>query len=110
MVYTKKYKVRIRIYKNHLEKSSFTDWFNALDGSIQDIVDKRLERVRYGNFGDCTRIKDGKGIWELIINVGPGYRIYFGKINDEEIILLIGGIKKSQTKDIEVAKRYWQGD
>ncbi len=66
----------------------------------------RINRLRLGNFGDCRFL--GNGVYELKMDVGPGYRIYFGQEGGSVIILLWGGDKKSQQKDIEKAKRLWQ--
>lgn len=60
-----------------------------------------------GNFGDAKIIQNAEGIWELRIDYGPGYRIYFGKDGKTVVILLIGGEKKSQNRDIRKAKQYW---
>ncbi len=67
----------------------------------------RLARVRGGNFGDCTQIKGGEGIYELRIDYGAGYRIYYGKSGATVVVLLVGGCKSSQSRDIARAKRYW---
>lgn len=72
------------------------------------IIRTRLGRVRCGNLGNFKRITGSNGIWELIIDHGPGYRIYFGKINDTTIILLYAGIKKTQASDIETADFFWR--
>lgn len=64
----------------------------------------RLDRVQTGNFGDCKNLKDG--IRELRIDVGPGYRLYFGEDGDL-VILLTGGTKQSQDRDVLIAKKYW---
>jgi putative addiction module killer protein len=85
----------------------FSDWLDDQDLKTQSIVFSRLDRVSLGNFGDCKQIKDGEGVWELRIDHGPGYRIYFGKKGMTLIILLVGGEKKSQSRDIAKAKRYW---
>lgn len=79
---------------------------NLKDRKTQAIILNRVNRLRLGNFGDCRCL--GQEIYELRIHYGPGYRIYFGDINDEIIILLLGGAKKSQTQDIKIAKTYWQ--
>ena len=52
--------------------------------------------------------KSCQGVWELILDFGPGYRIYFGKKGQLIVILLTGGEKKSQTRDIAKAKQYWR--
>jgi putative addiction module killer protein len=66
-----------------------------------------LRRVAFGNFGDCKSLKGGDGVSELRINYGPGYRIYYGVCNRALILLLVGGDKSDQKKDIEKAKSYW---
>jgi putative addiction module killer protein len=88
-------------------KEPFTEWEDSLEKGTQIIVASRLDRVRLGNFGDCKLIKGGEGIKELRINFGPGYRIYFGIDSATLVILLIGGEKRSQNRDIEKAKKYW---
>lgn len=65
----------------------------------------RLNRVRLGNFGDCKSV--GGGVSELRVDYGPVYRIYFGKDGTKIIILLCGGSKKTQAKDIKLARHYW---
>ena len=66
----------------------------------------RIDRVRLGNFGDCENV--GAGVYELRVHFGPGYRVYFGLLGNEAVLLLCGGDKSSQTRDIELAKTYWQ--
>lgn len=85
----------------------YLEWEDSLDNFTKAIVTNRLERIKVGNFGDAKMIKDGDGIWELRIDYGPGYRIYFGKQGFNIIILLTGGEKKSQNRDIKKAKQYW---
>lgn len=99
--------IKISIYSTSTGKEPFSKWEDGLDKMMQAIVKNRLDRIRLGNFGDAKMIKDGGGIWELRIDIGPGYRIYFGKKGTTIVILLNGGDKKSQERDIEKAKRYW---
>jgi len=66
-------------------------------------VARRIERMEYGNFGDVKSI--GASISELRIQTGPGYRVYFTKREEQIIILLVGGDKSTQSKDIEKAKK-----
>ena len=68
-------------------------------------IRKRLDRVEEGNLGECNFI--GEGVHELKINYGPGYRIYFGQEGMKIIVLLCGGDKSSQVKDIKKAQLYW---
>jgi putative addiction module killer protein len=65
----------------------------------------RLKRVELGNLGDHHGV--GEGVYELRIDFGPGYRVYFGEDGKRLVVLLIGGTKKTQRRDIETAKRYW---
>lgn len=66
----------------------------------------RLDRVERGNFGSHHSV--GDGVTELVIDFGPGYRIYFGQDGKDLVILLIGGDKSSQRTDIKTAKEYWR--
>ena len=99
--------INITIYKTKTGKAPFNEWEGELDNKTQAIVANRLDRIRLGNFGDCTTIKSGEGVKELRIDFGPGHRIYFGIQGSTIVILLIGGEKKTQTRDIEKAKKYW---
>ncbi len=65
----------------------------------------RLDRVSLGNFGDCHSV--GEGVQELRIDYGPGYRVYFGQAGSTIVLLLCGGDKDTQSKDISLAKYYW---
>lgn len=85
----------------------FDEWFEALhDRKMQATVDARLTRVRAGNFGDCKSV--GGGVFELRINLGPGLRIYYGLHGEQVVILLGGGDKRTQTRDIRRAQQLWQ--
>ena len=84
----------------------FHSWLNSLkDRVARARIRVRLNRVRLGNFGDCKPV--GKGVGELRVDYGPGYRVYYGKAETSIVILLCGGSKKSQTKDIQLAQVYW---
>ena len=65
----------------------------------------RLNRVRLGNFGDSKSV--GDGVFELRMSFGPGYRLYFGREGEAMVLLLCGGDKSTQSKDIARAKDYW---
>lgn len=67
-------------------------------------IELRIDRLGMGNFGQSKSL--GDGLHELKIDVGPGYRIYFGSIGQQMILLLCAGNKKSQQKDIDKAKEY----
>jgi putative addiction module killer protein len=85
----------------------FDEWFDALhDRKMQAAVDARLTRVRAGNFGDCKSV--GGGVFELRIALGPGLRVYYGLQGQRVVILLGGGDKSTQARDIRRAQQLWQ--
>ena len=73
--------------------------------SQKTAVLKRIDRVTLGNFGNCRDV--GNGVTELKIDIGPGYRIYLAHRGERLVILLCGGNKSTQSKDIELARKYW---
>jgi putative addiction module killer protein len=83
-------------------RAPFSDWFHTIDSMAADIVHDRLERVKEGYYGDYKNL--GEGVLELRVHFGPGYRIYFGIDGLEMVLLLCGGDKSSQSKDIRRAK------
>jgi len=84
----------------------FEDWLDDLnDKRAVARVLARLARVRQGNLGDCKSV--GEGVSELRVDYGPGYRVYFGQRGRTLIILLCGGDKRTQDRDIRLAKEYW---
>ena len=98
----------IELLLYHRGKSApFSDWLASLkDARAVGIVRARLNRIRLGNFGDCRSV--GGSVQELRIDYGPGFRVYFGRRNSFVVVLLLGGSKKSQAKDIEIARRLWR--
>ncbi len=87
-------------------KNTFKSWLHKLkDRAARARIRVRLNRVRLGNFGDCKSI--GEGVSELRVDYGPGYRVYFARSGFVVVLLLCGGTKKSQSKDIKIAKKYW---
>jgi len=85
----------------------FDEWFDSLrDLRTQAAVDARLTRVRAGNFGDCKSV--GGGVFELRISFGPGLRVYYGLHGRQIVVLLGGGDKRSQARDIRRAQQLWQ--
>ena len=82
----------------------FVKWLDDLrDLQARARIQARIERLAAGNPGDVEPV--GEGVSELRINYGPGYRVYFKKRGRELIILLAGGDKRTQTKDIKAAMR-----
>lgn len=66
----------------------------------------RLQRMGAGNFGDCKPLTDG--VWELRIDHGPGYRVYYARADEKLLLLLVGGDKRKQQADIATAISYWK--
>ena len=86
------------------QTETFRKWRIRLkDERIRALIASRLDRLGFGNPGDVKPV--GEGISELRIDHGPGYRIYFQKLGSTIIILLCGGDKRTQSKDIKTAKR-----
>lgn len=82
------------------------DWLAELrDRKGARIIKVRLDRLSLGNPGDHRAV--GLGVWELRIHFGPGYRVYYAEENGQLIILLCGGDKDSQERDIKRAHEYW---
>lgn len=97
---------QVRNYESADGESPFEEWMKGLRSqTIHGVILNRLDRVQTGNLGDCR--PTGEGISELRIDVGPGYRVYFGQDGDA-VILLGGGTKRSQTNDILRAKERWK--
>lgn len=85
----------IQEYITQQGNNPFRDWFNSLkDVRAQVQIDVRISRIRLGNFGDAKSV--GKGVYELRIQVGPGYRIYYGLEGSKIVLLLCAGDKSSQ--------------
>ena len=89
------------------KSAPFSDWIASLkDARTVGVIRARLNRIRLGNFGDCKAV--GGGVQELRIDFGPGYRIYFGRRSSLVVVLLGGGSKKTQAKDIQAAQKLWK--
>jgi putative addiction module killer protein len=94
-------------YKSTSGKEPFGDWINSIKDTTTSIrIEKRIELIRNGNFGDYKYLENG--IYELRFHFGSGYRVYYAKDGNKIIILLCGGDKSTQTKDIVRAKKYYK--
>ncbi len=87
-------------------RNHFREWFDRLDGSARSHVERRLRQIRLGNTSDSKGV--GAGVIESRINTGPGFRLYYGRDGATLVILLGGGTKHRQEKDIVEAKRRWE--
>lgn len=96
----------LRFYRTPNGREPFAEWYATIqDRSTRNKIQKRIDRLEDGNFGDCRAV--GAGVFELRFHSGPGYRIYFGEVENTIVLLLCGGDKSSQTRDIARAKDYW---
>jgi putative addiction module killer protein len=84
------------------QTEQFSDWLRRLkDGKAKARIAARIERMRLGNLGDCKSL--GGGLMEMRVDYGPGYRVYFVRHGAAIVILLCGGDKRTQRRDIERA-------
>jgi putative addiction module killer protein len=98
--------MRIIEYLSRDGSSPFAGWFNRLDPQAAAKVNVALIRMEMGNLSNVKSV--GLGVLEYRIDWGPGYRIYFGREGDELVILLAGGTKQRQQRDITDAIIRWQ--
>ncbi len=99
--------VEIRHYVSRPGKDVFDDWLTQLaDARAQAKIASRINRLAVGNFGDSKSLRHG--LYELRIDWGPGYRVYYAMIGRECVLLLCGGDKRKQSADIERALEYFR--
>lgn len=100
---------RPRILRNYIDangKAPYERWFKTIKHlPAGKKVAIRLERAEDGNLGDHRSV--GEGVWEMRIDFGEGYRVYYGE-DDDQLILLTGGTKATQDGNIATAKTYWR--
>lgn len=98
--------IELRRYQSEDGSTPVTDWLRGLrDLRARAQIEIRLRRVSTGNFGDCKAV--GAGVSELRIDLGSGYRVYYGRHGQALVMLLCGGDKGSQQTDIARAQAYW---
>ncbi len=99
--------IEVRHYIDRAGKDVFDEWFSGLpDVRAQAKVATRINRLAAGNFGDCKPLR--AGVWELRIDYGPGYRVYYGMRDRARVLLLCGGDKRRQSRDISRALEFWK--
>ena len=97
----------VRHYLNHAGVDVLAEWLKTLRDPVAKIqVVKRINRMEQGNFGDNAFC--GEGVWEMRIDVGAGYRVYYARTGTQIMLLLCGGDKRTQDADISNAKTYWK--
>ena len=94
-------------YQTKSGRVPFDKWvYDLRDKKTRRRIFRRIFRLQYGHYGDHRAV--GDGVIELRFFFGAGYRVYFGEDGDKLVVLLIGGDKKSQSRDIQQAKAYWK--
>jgi putative addiction module killer protein len=96
----------IRYYVAASGEEPFAEWFAELDAAASAKIARALARIEQGNLSNVKNV--GGGVLEYRIDFGPGYRIYFGRDGETIVILLRGGTKKRQQRDVEAAHACWQ--
>jgi putative addiction module killer protein len=96
----------IRYYVAADGREPFARWFGELEAIARAKVTRAVVRLEQGNFSNVKSV--GEGVFEYRIDFGPGYRIYFGQDGQTLVILLTGGTKKRQHRDIDEAHGCWQ--
>ena len=95
----------LRVYRSRSGQSPYFEWLKSLDQKTQDRIVTRVARLSLGQFGDFKSLD--RGLYELRLFFGPGYRVYFGEHRNMIILILSGGDKSRQSKDIKAAKEFW---
>ncbi len=89
-----------------LQSDIFKKWFLKIkDKTAKALITRRLQRMSLNNFGDCKSV--GSGVYELRVNTGKGYRIYYAQEGEITYLILSGGDKSTQDKDIKLAIKMW---
>ena len=97
--------IEIRAYQDTAGSKPYADWLESLtENKTKARIVARVNRIAAGNFGDCKPLRDG--VQELKIDFGPGYRVYLSKQGPVLVMLLCGGDKSDQSRDIERAIAY----
>ena len=97
--------IEIRHYLASDGKDVFESWLSSLrDDRAEAKIAARINRLSAGNFGDCRPV--GSGVWELRVDHGPGYRVYYALVGQTCVLLLCGGDKRKQSADIVRAIEY----
>ena len=96
----------VLIFRSRSDDSPYLEWLDTLGWKMQGRILARVARMKNGQFGDCKAID--RSLYELRLFFGPGYRVYFGEHDGKTVLLLAGGDKSTQSKDIKKAKEYWK--
>lgn len=98
---------QVVFYETQDGRIPFAEWLESIrDTRTKTVITARIRQIRLGNLGNSRSV--GKGVCELKIDYGPGYRIYFGQIGNTIVVILCGGDKSTQDQDILQARSYWE--
>ena len=99
--------IEIKVLETDEGKVPFEEWYDSLKDKMTKVrIRRRLDRIELGNFGDTESV--GEGVYELRLHFGSGYRVYFVRVGSTVIVLVGGGDKSTQKKDIAQAKTIWR--
>jgi len=94
-------------YQTQAGRIPYREWLETVTDAVAfAAIQSRTDRLKRGLFGDSKPV--GKGVWELRIDTGPGYRVYYSRSGKQVVLLFCGGDKRSQTADIKTAKGHWR--
>lgn len=97
----------VKIHQDEKGNEPFIKWLESIrDKVTQARIRQRLRRIELGSLGDHGSV--GDGVFELRLHFGPGYRVYYGRVGNDIILLLAGGTKSTQQRDINRARQYWR--
>ena len=96
----------IRYYQAADGYEPFAEWYENLEATARAKITRAILRLEQGNFSNVKSV--GEGVFECRIDFGPGYRVYFGQDRQTLVILLTGGTKKRQQRDVDAAHHYWR--
>lgn len=98
---------QVVFYETQDRRIPFDEWLNSIrDIRTKTVITTRVRRIKLGSLGEYKSV--GKGVCELKIDYGSGYRIYFGQVGNTIVVILCGGDKSSQSDDILIAQKYWK--
>src|SRR5215468_4235632 len=99
--------MEIRHHLTAAGRDPFQEWLDKLkDLTARVAIQRRVDRVAAVHFGEHKFLQDG--VWELKIDLGPGYRVHYARTRSTVVLLLCGGTKRTQAADIATAMRYWR--
>jgi putative addiction module killer protein len=98
--------IELRHYVDVAGRRPIRRWLDGLDSVTRARVARALVQLSLGNLSEVKSV--GAGVLERRLNFGPGYRLYFGRDGDELVILLVGGTKSRQQRDVHTAQAFWE--